>query len=77
MAFGLQYDGVLLLADAVSRADSLDPSRIRDALVDTKAFHGVTGNITMDKNRDPISPLNIYRFEKGSSALIKTVGPQE
>ncbi len=39
----LSYDTVMLLADAIRRANSLDRSKIREALAQTKSFNGVTG----------------------------------
>ena len=75
ISFGLVYDAVLLLADAVARANSLKPSIIRDALADTKDFHGITGDITMDKDRNPIKPIVILKFEKKASVFVKTIYP--
>lgn len=72
---GLSHDAVFILADAVSRADSLKPTLIRDTLATTTNFQGVTGNITMDQNGDPIKPISVFKFEKGSSVLIKTIIP--
>jgi branched-chain amino acid transport system substrate-binding protein len=42
----LGYDTVGLIADAVKRAGSEDPAKIRDALAATKDFPGITGSIT-------------------------------
>lgn len=75
ISFGLSHDVVFLLADAVSRAGSLEPSSIRDALAATKNFQGITGTITMDRNGDPAKPIPILKFEGGGSVLIKTVAP--
>ena len=75
VSLGLSHDAFFLLADAVSRANSLKPALIRDALAITTNFQGVTGTITMDKNGDPLKPIAIFKFEKGSSVLIKTVMP--
>lgn len=42
----LGYDTVGLIADAIKRAGSEDPAKIRDALAATKDFKGITGSIT-------------------------------
>ncbi len=42
----LGYDTVGLIADAIRRAGSEDPAKIRDALAATKDFKGITGSIT-------------------------------
>jgi len=76
VSLGLVHDAVFLLADAADRAKSLDTSLIRDALAATKDFHGITGDITMDKNRDPLKPVVIIKFENGGSVCVKTIYPQ-
>jgi len=48
----LGYDGILVMADAVKRAKSLSNVDLQAALVSTKGFVGVTGAITIDKNRN-------------------------
>lgn len=75
ISFGLSHDVVFLLADAVNRAGSLDPTSIREALSATKNFQGITGTITMDRNGDPVKPIPILKFEDGGSVLVKTVAP--
>ena len=42
----LGYDTVGLIADAIKRAGSDDPAKIRDALAATKDYPGITGSIT-------------------------------
>ncbi len=74
-SFGMSHDAVFLLADAVRRANSLEPASIRKALATTKGFQGVTGTITMDRNGDPSRPISIFKFEKRGSVFIKTVTP--
>ena len=58
----MAYDAYLIAYDAIKRANSDDPVKIRDAIATTKDLECVTGKTTLDKNGDPI---------KG--AVIKTV----
>jgi len=44
---GYAYDALLLIADAIRRANSDDPAAIRDALEATKDLPGVTGMFNM------------------------------
>jgi branched-chain amino acid transport system substrate-binding protein len=75
-ASALGHDAMMVLADAVTRANSLDTGRIRDALAATRAFKGVTGEITFDKNRNPVNkPAVIMKFENGKSVYVKTIKP--
>lgn len=49
----LGYDAMTLLADAMKRSPTVNPSAIRDALAKTAAFPVVTGTITFDGDRNP------------------------
>ena len=64
----------MLLADAVKRANSIEPINIRAALVQTQGFKGVTGDITFDANRNPVNKSAvILKFEKDSWVYVKTI----
>jgi branched-chain amino acid transport system substrate-binding protein len=70
----LTYDTVRLIADAVRRAGSIQAEDIRAALAGTKDFHGITGRIEFDENRDPRSkPLVMVRFGKDKSEFYKWI----
>lgn len=70
----LSYDAVMLLADAVKRANSIDTPKIRTALAETQGFQGVTGEITFDANRNPVNKAAvILKLEKESWKYVKTI----
>ena len=72
----LAHDAVMLLADAVSRAGSLDRRKIREALAKTEGFKGITGTYTFDPNGDPIlKDAVILKYEKGDIVYVKTIKP--
>jgi len=71
----LAYDAVMLSADAILRADSLESSKIRDAIAQTQKFKGVTGTITIDGNGDPIKSVVIKKIAGGQVQYLKTVEP--
>lgn len=72
----LSYDAVMLLADAVKLANSIDPQDIRAALAETQGFKGVSGEITFDKNRNPVNKSAvIVKFEKDAWVYVKTITP--
>src|SRR5262249_17837627 len=48
---GLGYDAAGVLIDAIKRANSTEPSKIRDAIAETKDFPGISGKITIGKDR--------------------------
>lgn len=67
---GLGYDAANLLFDAMKRAKSLSGPDLRDAIAATKDFPGVTGKISMDKNRNARKALVIVQMKKGESGTI-------
>lgn len=71
----LAYDAVQLLVDAVRRANSFEPERVRAALAETHQFSGVTGSITFDARRNPIKPVAILQWRGGRDVFIKSVTP--
>ena len=60
------YDSALVLADAIKRAGTTDGPKLRDALAATKDFQGVTGNITIDKERN--ARKNQFRLPSDAGA---------
>jgi branched-chain amino acid transport system substrate-binding protein len=76
MAAPLTYDAVMLLADSIRRANSLDATKIRDALAETKGFQGATGTITFDEQGDPLNkPVVIMKLGKDAPIYFKTNQP--
>jgi len=71
----LWYDGASLLADAIQRAGSADPAKIRDALGATKNFSGITGNITLDDQRNASKPGVILTIANGKVKMVERVAP--
>lgn len=75
------YDAAGMLYDAMQRAPELTGPAIRDALAQTKNFPGVTGNITMDANRNPVKPAVVLKIGKGGryefAARIQPEGAAE
>jgi branched-chain amino acid transport system substrate-binding protein len=73
----LAYDSVMLLADAIARAGSLAPLRIREALAATRRFPGVTGDISFgDPHGDPQKGAVIMKIENGRASYWKTFLPR-
>jgi len=71
----LGYDAMMLLADAIRRAGSTDAAKVRAALAATKDFHGVTGNITIDPNRNASKSAVILTITNGRLQYVQTVAP--
>ena len=71
----LGYDSAMILADAMKRAGSADAAKVRDALAATKDFHGVTGVISMDANRNASKPAVILTVKDGKFKYVDTIAP--
>jgi branched-chain amino acid transport system substrate-binding protein len=71
----LWYDGMRLMAQAVERAGSDNPEKIRDALAQTKGFSGVTGTISLDDQRNATKPGVIVTIEAGTIKMVERVTP--
>ncbi|MBI3766705.1 MAG: ABC transporter substrate-binding protein, partial [Ignavibacteriales bacterium] len=71
----LGYDVGKLLADAIQRAGTMDGSKLRDAIAATKNFHGVTGSITINGERNATKPAVILAIRNGKLTYRETVQP--
>ncbi|GAB6039137.1 ABC transporter substrate-binding protein [Fundidesulfovibrio butyratiphilus] len=72
----LGYDAVGLIADAVARAGSDAPDKVRAALAATRNYPGVTGEIGYpDPLSPPRKPVVIVRYDKGGRTFEKEVLP--
>jgi len=72
----LGYDAALILFDAISRAGSDDPTKIRDALSRTVGFPGVSGTTTIDAERNARKPIVVVKIEDGQIKLHTKIYPQ-
>lgn len=68
----LGYDSVYMMAQAIEEAGSTDAEAIRDALA-AISFSGVTGDITLDENRNPIKDVAIIKLENGEAHFETTI----
>ena len=71
----LGFDGYLLAIDAIKRANSIDPLKIRDAIAVTKGFAGAAGFVTLDANGDPIKSAVIKEVKGGKFVYKTTINP--
>ena len=71
----LGYDAAKILADAMSRAGATEGAKVRDALAATKDFAGVTGKITINKDRNAVKPAVVLKVENGKFVFVETVTP--
>ena len=71
----LGYDSLMILADAIKRAGTTAGPAVRDALAATKDFPGITGKITIDKDRNASKPAVILEVKNGKYNYLQTIEP--
>jgi len=71
----LGYDAALMAIDAIKRANSTDPVKLRDALEQTKDLQVVTGVITLDANHDPIKSGVVIEMKDGKQVFKEKINP--
>ena len=73
----LGYDAGKMLVDAIKRAGSDDPEKIRQALAETKNLQVGTGIITMDANHDPIKSAVVLEMKDGQKIFKQKINPNK
>lgn len=71
----LAYDAMLILADAIRSAGTVDGQELRDALAKTKDFPGVTGRTTIDAHRNASKSAVIVTVKDGHTQYVETLAP--
>jgi branched-chain amino acid transport system substrate-binding protein len=71
----LGYDGVMVIADAITRAGKVEGPAIRDALATTKDYEAVTGKITMDQDRNPEKSVVVLKIDGNRAKYEALVNP--
>ena len=67
------YDAVHVLAQAITKASSVDPQKLRDALLAVKDYHGVEGTYNFDGNGDGLHGYNIVKNDNGNIVVEKRI----
>ena len=71
----LGYDAAMVLADAIKRAGTTDSAKLRDALAATKNLPGVTGDTTLDTQRNASKAAVVIAVKDGQFKFLETVAP--
>ena len=67
------YDAVHVLALAIDSAKSLEPQRIREAILSVKSYQGAEGTYNFDQNGDGLHGYNIVKNDNGKIVFIKHI----
>lgn len=71
----LGYDAARVLFAAIERANSTDGAKLRDAIATTKDYPGVTGAITLNKDRDAVKPIVVVERKNGQWVFRSQINP--
>ena len=74
MAF-LAYDAGLILFEAMKKAGTTEPEKVKNELAKIKDFLGVTGKISINEQRNAIKPAVILEIKGGQFKFKETVQP--
>lgn len=72
----LGYDSMRVLADAIQRAGGTESAKLRDAIAQTRNFAGVTGSITIDKDRNAVKPAVVLKLQDQKFVYDTTIYPE-
>ncbi|MCM8711341.1 ABC transporter substrate-binding protein [Clostridium sp. SYSU_GA19001] len=68
----LSYDAYILILDAINRAGSTDPVKVREELAKSKDFQGAAGVINFDENRNAVKSA-VIKEVKGGKFTFKEI----
>jgi branched-chain amino acid transport system substrate-binding protein len=71
----LGYDSAGVLVDAIKRAGTTQPLKVRDALAATKDYPGITGKTTIDAQRNASKAAVIVTVKDGKFKFVESVAP--
>ena len=71
----LAYDAVYMMAEAIKNTKVITSENIRNELAKIKNFHGVTGETSMDENRDAIKSAVVVQVQGPEYKFITSVNP--
>jgi branched-chain amino acid transport system substrate-binding protein len=71
----LGYDAARVAIESMKRAPTLDGPSLRIEIAHTRDFPGVTGNISLDLNRNAVKPAVVLQIVEGKPKFVTTVSP--
>lgn len=75
MFTGLAYDAVMVVKEAIERANSMDKEEINAELEKTENFVGITGTFSFDGKHDPVKTVSIIEVQDGVPIDVHEVDP--
>jgi branched-chain amino acid transport system substrate-binding protein len=67
------YDALVVLADAIRRANTTDPEKLREALATTHDFPGLTSDITTDPELSRMEKIPVLKLDAGRIGFLEMI----
>lgn len=71
----LSYDATMMVIEAIKRAGSAEPVKIKDELAKTKNYAAVSGSITLNETHDAVKSAVIIEMKDGKQTFKEKVNP--
>jgi len=71
----LSYDATMMIIEAMKRANSADPVKVKDELSKTKDYAAVSGQITLNATHDAVKSAVIVEMKDGKQTFREKVNP--
>jgi branched-chain amino acid transport system substrate-binding protein len=71
----LGFDAAMVLVDAIRRAGTTQSDSLRLALAATQGFQGVTGQTSLDADRNAVKPAVVLEVRDGKTVFVGSVAP--
>lgn len=68
-------DAYFITVDAIKRAGTSDPVKIRDALASTKDFEAISGKISLKPDGNAIKAMVVNKVKDGKFVYVTTINP--
>ncbi|VBB07508.1 Hypothetical protein LUCI_2757 [Lucifera butyrica] len=71
----LSYDATMMVIEAIKRANSTDPVKIKDQLAQTRNYAAVSGMISLNATHDAVKSAVIIEMKDGKQTFREKVNP--
>lgn len=71
----LAYDAAMMVMEAMKRANTADPVKIKDELAKTKDYAAVSGVITLNETHDAVKSAVIIEMKDGKQTFKEKINP--
>ncbi|MGZ5482171.1 MAG: ABC transporter substrate-binding protein, partial [Pyrinomonadaceae bacterium] len=71
----LGYDAMMVLADAIKRANGTECAALRQAIATTKDFKGITGIISLNEERNAVKSAVVLELRDKKFVYKETIAP--